>query len=115
MLLSCVGKELFETVISVPLLLEYEDVLSREYVPVSQEAINDILDYLCWISKRRRVHYLWRPMLRDPKDDHILELAVESQCTSIITHNLRDFEGAKQFGLKVETPGEYIERTRCHE
>jgi len=109
-LLSFIGTDHFKTVISVPLILEYEDVLSREYIPLDKEAITSVLDYFCKVSEHRKVHYLWRPLLKDPKDDHILELAVEAQCTAIVTYNKRDFEGASQFCLVVETPLEFLKR-----
>ena len=35
-------------------------------------------------GSKRKTFYLWRPFLRDPKDDFILELAVESQSKYIM-------------------------------
>jgi len=67
-------------------------------------------DFLCQVSNTRQVYYLWRPLLKDAKDDHVLELAVEARCTSIVTYNKRDFEGAEQFGLVIETPLEFLKR-----
>jgi len=109
-LLTSIGSKRFETVISVPLVLESEDVLLREYMPLDANAITDILDYICLVSSKRKLHYLWRPVLKDPKDDHILELAIEAQCSTIITFNKRDFEGSAQFGIAIETPFEFLER-----
>ena len=109
-LLELTGRGHFETVLSVPLVLEYEDVLAREYMPVDNETVSDVLDYLCRASKSRKVFYLWRPVLRDAKDDHVLELAVEARCSSIITYNKRDFEGTQQFGIALETPLEFLQR-----
>lgn len=54
------------------------------------------------------IHILWRPALTDPRDEFILELAVAAGCHAIVTHNVRDFEGAKQFGVKVLTPGRFL-------
>ena len=109
-LLGLVGTGLFKTVLSVPLVFEYEDVLSREYLPVGYKAVEDVIDYLCKVSSIRRVFYLWRPVLKDPKDDHILELAVEARCTTIITYNKKDFVGAAQFGIAIESPLEFMNR-----
>ena len=47
-------------------------------------------------------------MLKDPRDDHVLEVAVEAGCSAIVTHNVRDFAGAEQFGIKIVSPGEYL-------
>jgi len=51
-----------------------------------------------------KIYYLWRPFLRDPKDDMVLELAVTSNADSIITFNKADFKGADQFGLGLIIP-----------
>ncbi len=57
-------------------------------------------------------HYLWRPVLKDSKDDLVLDVAVESQSEYIITFNKRDFVGADKFGIKVATPQEFMNRKR---
>lgn len=97
--------------LSVPLLLEYEDVLKRPGSGISLSAgeIEDILDFICAAANLREIFYLWRPVLPDPKDDFILELAVESQCDCIITYNGRDFAGAEEFGVSVVTPQEFLQ------
>lgn len=109
-LLSLLGDERFETNISVPLLLEYEAAAKRLIgtIPLTEEDIAAILDYICAVSRRWKLHYLWRPVLRDPKDEMVLELAVTAGCEFIITHNVRDFEGAEQFGIRVVTPREFL-------
>jgi putative PIN family toxin of toxin-antitoxin system len=98
--------------LSVPLLLEYEDVVKRPglVAGLSAEEIDDILDYICAVANRREIFYLWRPALPDPKDDFILELAVEGGCDFIITYNVRDFAGAEKFGIQVVTPQQFFER-----
>jgi len=109
-LLEKVGTGKFETAVSVPLVLEYEAVLTREHLAVDQLAIDAVLDYICAVSSKRSVFYLWRPLLKDIKDDHVLELAVEAGCTSIITFNKRDFSEAGRFGMILETPSEFLRR-----
>jgi putative PIN family toxin of toxin-antitoxin system len=109
-LLSLVGGRRFEVNVSVPLVLEYEDAakrMSRE-IGLSHADIDDVLDYVCRVSRHRKIFFLWRPFLSDPKDDHILELAVESACDFIVTHNVRDFRGADRFGLRAVTPHEFL-------
>ena len=51
---------------------------------------------------------MWRPCLRDPGDDLVLELAVESESTYLVTHNVRDFTGAEKFGINVINPKEFL-------
>lgn len=107
-LLSMLGTGRFETVISVPLVFEYEDVLSREAIGVSASAASDVIDYLCKVSHRHEVKFLWRPFLKDPADDFVLELAVASQSEAIITHNVKDFKGAEQLGVHIRRPAEFL-------
>ena len=97
---------------SVPLFLEYEDVTKRpdSGVSLSVERIDDVLDFICAGASLREIFYLWRPVLPDPGDDFILELAVESQCDFIVTFNLKDFAGAEQFGVGVITPHQFLRK-----
>jgi putative PIN family toxin of toxin-antitoxin system len=109
-LLSLVGTDRFDVNLSVPLVLEYEQVLRRsrwENRP-SWSYVSDILDYLCAVGRKHRIHFLWRPRERDPKDDMVLEAAVAGQCDCIVTYNKRDFAEAKSFGLELLTPKEFL-------
>lgn len=112
-LLTLVGASpLFKTQISVPLVLEYEAVLKRFEIEhgLTREEIDDIIDYYCSVSQRHRVHYLWRPFLRDPKDDMVLELAVVSESDFLITFNEKDFTRVEStFGIKVARPSAFLE------
>jgi len=113
LLLMLVGQSsLFDFCLSVPLVLEYEDVAKRPgLVPLlSMQAIDDILDYLCSVAPRRTIFFLWRPLLKDPKDDMVLELTVEAQCDYIVTFNRKDFVGSDRFGVTVVTPQEFLRK-----
>ena len=96
--------------ISVPLFVEYESVAKRKGMleGLSNEDIDAVLDYLLSRSSIRKVFYLWRPFLKDPKDDLVLEVAVESQCKYIITFNKKDFKGISKFGIEALTPKEFL-------
>jgi putative PIN family toxin of toxin-antitoxin system len=109
-LLLLVGGPDFQINLSVPLVMEYEDVAGRmaEEAGMSVADVADIIDYLCSVARLREIHFLWRPMLRDPGDDLVLELAVEAECDAIITHNIKDFAGAENFGVKAITPGAFL-------
>jgi putative PIN family toxin of toxin-antitoxin system len=112
-LLSLVGtNEQFEINLSVPLVLEYEDVANRQRSThgLSGEDIRDIIDYLCTVGNRRKIYFLWRPYLKDPKDDMVLELAVEARCEYIVSFNKKDFQGVERFGLRVLTPQEFLRK-----
>jgi putative PIN family toxin of toxin-antitoxin system len=108
-LVSLVGKGKFSIHLSVPLVLEYEEVLLRTKPDVlSGQDIEDFLDYLCKVGEHHEIFYLWRPLLRDADDDMVLELAVNAMCSHIVTFNGKDFAGSEQFGLKVVTPPEFL-------
>ncbi len=111
-LLSLVGKGRFGMNISVPLLFEYELALKRDarQSGLNERDIDDILNYLCQISRQHKISYLWRPHLRDPKDDFILELAIEAGCDFIITYNKRDFQRAESVRLGVLSPYEFLKK-----
>src|SRR5574341_2245403 len=99
-LLSQVGKGPFEIALSVPLVLEYEDALLRhaDVTKLNRRDVDAVLDYFCKVAHLQRIFFLWRPLLPDPKDDMLLELAVAARCRSIITYNVRDFVGTEKFG-----------------
>ena len=96
--------------LSTALLFEYEEVLRRnqKLLGLSDRAVDDVLDGLCARGECRRIHFLWRPQLSDPKDDHILELAVAAGGADIVTHNVNDFAAAAAFGVRVITPANLL-------
>lgn len=49
-----------------------------------------------------------QPFLKDPKDDMVLEAAVASGCTHIVTFNAKDFSGAEQFGVRIVSPQTFL-------
>ena len=100
----------FDIHLSVPLVLEYEQATKRHTGrDLRASDVDDILDYLCAIAVPHEIYFLWRPFLRDPKDDMVLELAVAAQCKIIVTYNKQDFSGVEQFGIRVLTPREFLQ------
>ena len=93
-ILEMIGSAQFEITLSVPLALEHEEVAKRQ-----SEGLG-----------LTHIHFLWRPVLRDIEDDHVLELAVEAGCALIVTHNVRDFAGSEAFGITAIRPGEFLSR-----
>jgi len=106
-LLSMIDDERIEIVLSTPLVKEYEDVLKRKKFTLNNQDIDDILDYICSIASHHTIYYLWRPILKDVKDDMVLELAVKANAL-IITHNKKDFEEANKFHLPVLQANEFL-------
>ena len=109
-LLTMIGKGYFDISLSVPLVLEYESVAKRERWKNKPTwmSIADIIDYMCLVGHKHKIHYLWRPREKDPKDDMVLEVAVAGQCEIIVTYNKRDFSDAAKHGLKLMTPKEFL-------
>jgi len=109
--LSLIDKDVYELNLSVPLALEYEAVAKRmiDEIALSETEIDDILDFVISNSNHWQIHYLWRPRLKDPGDDMVLELAVTASCNYIITYNVKDFKGIEKFGIKAITPKEFLE------
>lgn len=110
-LLTLVGTGQFDLHLSVPLVFEYEGVLLRElpHLQVTKEAVEALIDFHCAVATHHPIFFLWRPFLRDPKDDMILELAVKAGCEFIITYNARDFAGVEQFGIRTIEPGAFLQ------
>ena len=112
--LQALGQGRLRSVLSTTLVFEYEEVLKRkaDVLGLTEQAIEALLDDLCQRSDHRAIHFLWRPCLPDPKDDHILELAVASEKAIIATHNVKDFKNATAFGVRVFTPSQLLEELR---
>ena len=112
--LRLIEKEKIKIGLSTALLFEYEEVLKRnEFIlKLSVREIDQILDNLCKLSNHYKIYFLWRPYLSDPKDDHILELAVASETKTIVTSNIKDFSGSNKFGVRVITPKMLLEELK---
>jgi predicted nucleic acid-binding protein len=100
---------------SVPLMLEYEAVLTRpEHLAAAGISTADaevLLDAIAAVVEPIRISYLWRPLLTDPGDDLVLETAVNGRANAVVTFNRRDFElAAGQFGIEVLAPADAIAR-----
>jgi putative PIN family toxin of toxin-antitoxin system len=109
-ILSLVGTGKFDIHLSVPLVLEYQEVLHRQSsnLYITAEDVENLIAFYCSIATRHQIYFLWRPYLPDPKDDMVLELAVKAKCDSVVTYNFRDFVGIEKFGLKVVSPVEFL-------
>jgi len=107
-LVSLLREGRFEISVSVPLVLEYEDVLLRA-TSLDKDEVLSVLRFLCAVAHRQKIFFLWRPSLPDPKDDMVLELAVASQARYLATFNGKDFAAAARFGIHVVTPKAFLD------
>src|SRR6266550_5445370 len=99
--------------LSVPLMLEYESVLTRpEHLAASgasREDVSAVLDELASVRKRVELMIRTRPMLPDPNDEMVLETAINGRANAIVSFKDRDFRTvAARFRCSVVRPGEVI-------
>jgi putative PIN family toxin of toxin-antitoxin system len=109
-LISLLPTRRFSMAISVPLVIEYEDVLRRGRLSdsITEKDISDFIDFFCYIGDQQEIFFLWRPFLPDPSDDLVLEVAVAGGCDAIITYNKRHFKNVEKFGLRILDPKEFL-------
>ena len=103
--------------LSVPLAMEYEAVCRRPEHRVeaglSERQVEIFLDAIIALAEPVLTHFLWRPQLRDPNDEMVLEAAVNGRAEALVTFNVRDYgTAASQFGVEVLLPREAIARIR---
>ena len=108
LLIAALNRE-FEVLVSVPLMLEYEAVLTRpEHLDASgltSEEVNEVLDALATVLTPVHLRFLWRPRLKDPGDEMVLETAVTGGADRLVTFNLRHLAaGALEFGIRALQP-----------
>ena len=115
-LLQAMRNRQFLALLSVPLMLEYQAVLKRpEQLAANERSVpmtDAFLDALCLCSEAVHLHYLWRPQLRDPADEMVLETALNGRADVLVSINIRDFATVGHFRLKVATPGAFLRQLR---
>ena len=102
--------------VSVPLALEYEAICSeaehRLAAGLSEREVEIFLDAVVAMAEPVKTHFLWRPQLRDPGDEMVLETAV-NRADALVTFNVRDFGTVPaRFGIEVMIPRDAIGRMR---
>jgi predicted nucleic acid-binding protein len=70
------------------------------------------LDALSLLVEPVHLHYLWRPQLRDPTDEMVLETALNGRAEALVTLNVGDFTAARRFRLSVLKPGAFLRQLR---
>ena len=109
-LLQAIGGGQFDLGLTAALVLEYEAVLTRAgLVPLDAEDIQALLNYWCQVGVCRAVRFRVRPAALDPGDDLILEAAIATHSTAVVTLNPRHMRaGAAEYGIELRSPGEAV-------
>ena len=107
----------FTLLLSVPLVLEYEgtcsDPAQRIASGLSESEVETVVSALCAVGEPVQAWFLWRPKLRDPADEMVLEAAVNGMADALVTFNAKDFGNVPQaLGIAVLSPREALGRTR---
>jgi putative PIN family toxin of toxin-antitoxin system len=98
-----------------PLFLEYEDVLRRPEQRLvhglTPEAIDGFLAELAAWVEPVDVHFLWRPQVRDPSDEMVLEAAINGRADALVTYNVKHFAApGDRFGIPILRPADVLEK-----
>jgi predicted nucleic acid-binding protein len=106
-----------ELLLSVPLAMEYEAVCLRPEhqmaAELSEREVHIFVDAVIAMAQPIKIHFLWRPQLRDPTDEMVLETAVNGRADLLVTFNERDYGTVpSRFGIEVMTPRRAVERIR---
>jgi len=114
-LLRAARRRQITPLVNVALALEYEATCRlaehRLAAGLTMDEVTVVLDAVIAMAEPVESHYLWRPQLRDPADELVLDAAVNGQADAIVTFNKRDFGTAPaRFGLALLTPAEAIRR-----
>ncbi|MCW5560250.1 MAG: PIN domain-containing protein, partial [Verrucomicrobiae bacterium] len=101
-------------VIENHLVTEYDEVLKRHSgdLRMTFAEIDAALDGLCVIAERWKLSPGWIPILRDPDDEPILQLAVEAGVRYVVSRNVRDFDGAGRFSIEILQPAAFLKLVR---
>jgi predicted nucleic acid-binding protein len=114
-ILRAVRRDKATLLMTVPLALEYEAICQRAEhrlaAGLSERQVGVFLDAVIAMAEPEETHFLWRPQLRDPNDEMVLEAAVNGEAKILVTFNLRDFGHVPaRFGIEVLRPRDAIGR-----
>ncbi len=107
--------ERFVLLASTAIWLEYEAVLTRPLqltaMRLTAADVRDVLAALSVVAEPVPIHFLWRPVLADAEDEHVLDLAMNGRADMLVTFNQDDFrEASRTFQIEVVTPATALQR-----
>jgi predicted nucleic acid-binding protein len=97
--------------------MEYEAVCGkaeqRHAAGLNERQVDAFVNAIIAMAEPVETHFLWRPQLRDPNDEMVLEVAVNGRADALITFNLKDYgEAPRRFGIDLLLPRTAIGRIR---
>ena len=101
-------------VLSNHLLYEYEEVLKRQApeLGLSLEDVDELLNAICARAEECLLSHGWQPILSDPDDEPLVQLAIESDALRIVSHNVQHLLPAKSLGVELLRPREFLDKLR---
>ena len=101
--------------VSNHLVHEYEEILKarRAELGLSLDDVDQLLNAVCARAEEWPLAHGWEPILHDPDDEPLIQLAVESGANCVITHNIRHLAPARSLGIEVLKPGGFLAKLRA--
>jgi predicted nucleic acid-binding protein len=102
-------------VISNHLVHEYEELLKTrgKELGLSLDDVDVVLDNISASAEEWQLQPGWHPILSDPDDEPLVQLADESSANRIITHNTRHLAPAADLGIEVLKPRAFLARLQA--
>jgi predicted nucleic acid-binding protein len=99
----------WRAVLSNHLVHEYEEILKAHAAELglSLADIDTLLDAICARGEEWPLAAGWLPILFDPDDEPLVQLAYDSAARRIVTHNVRHLAPARALGIQVLRPREF--------
>jgi putative PIN family toxin of toxin-antitoxin system len=112
-ILTAIAGQQVRPLVTTAVFLEYEAVLLRAEHRLATNMVEAEVEgfrrALAAAAEPVEISFRWRPQLRDPADELMLEAAVNGRAEAIVTHNVTDFEPASaKFGLRILTPAQLL-------
>lgn len=111
--LVAIAERRVRPLVTTAVFLECEAVLRRAEqrlaTGMNEADIEGFLKALAAAAEPVEISFRWRPQLRDPADELVLEAAVNGHAEAIVTHNVTDFEKVSEhFGVRTITPAQLL-------
>jgi predicted nucleic acid-binding protein len=101
-------------IVSNHLVYEYEEVLKRSApeLGLSLADADELLNAVCARAEEWTLPHGWQPVLSDPDDEPLVQVAFESGAKLIVSHNVADLQAASRLGIEVLQPKDFLARLR---